>query len=359
MMETNLFPSKISLSKRIRAISENNDCICKHCGVIHGDVAKAGYCCHKCYIGARKKSEISEDDFPVYNAIRLGERKFADKLEGIDYMICNICAAKTGELGTHIRLHGISSDDYKTKYNLITLKNQKQIANVTGAKNPAYNHGGEFSPFSEKFIYAESTDRTALVSRAARTRSDNDNETTRLGYWLKQTAGDVDSAEILLKNRQSTFSLTKCIEKHGDEIGHTVWKSRQEKWSKNFKKVNFSKISQILFNEIIQQLPDELKTSIYYATLDRPDMRKYKNKEYILDVGKTYIRPDFICLDIGKIIEFDGDYWHSAAKVNPIREANRDKMIIDAGMDVLHIREQDYKKNKEETVEKCIKFLTQ
>jgi hypothetical protein len=350
------FPPEIKCVYRIKAIASDDICKCKQCGKIHGKLGKE-FCSITCRGAYRKENAIK--DYTQHNAIRMGEKRYAGKIEGFDYLVCKECGAKTGELVSHIRMHGMTADDYKTKYNLSNLKNQKQIENVTGEKNPGYNHGGKFSPFSTKFVNAENTNIEELVKKASKTRSDNDNESTRIEYWLKKTNGDFEKATELLAKRQTTFSLEICIEKHGEEKGKAIWKTRQEKWSKNTKRTNYSQVSQRLFNEIMEVLPENLKESVYYATHNRPEMESYQNKEYILNVENTTIRPDFICLAVGKIIEFDGEYWHSISKKTPEQEAKRDKAIRNIGMDVLHIKERDYAKTKEQVIEQCLKFLTQ
>ena len=115
-------------------------------------------------------------------------------------------------------------------------------------------------------------------------------------------------------------------------------------------------ISQELFNMIIESY----QGNIYYATYDRDDMKQYKNKEYryISKEGRGFLF-DFIDLDNKKIIEFDGDYWHSNAKVNPEREQYRDSLLISEGFKILRIKEQEFKQNKQETLSKCLQFLTQ
>jgi hypothetical protein len=350
------FPPEIKCVYRIKAIASDDICKCNQCGKIHGKLGKE-FCSRTCRDTYRKENAIK--DYAQHNAIRMGEKRYSDKIEGYDYLVCQICGAKTGELLAHIRMHDITADEYKATYGLATLKTQKAIDNVKGEKNPGFNHGGKFSPFSEKFVNADTTDREELKKRAAKTRIDNGNDTTQLEYWLKQTNGDIEKASELLSKRQTTFSLEICIEKHGEEKGREIWKARQEKWSKSNKRTNYSQVSQRLFNEIMEVLPENLKESVYYATHNRPEMESYQNKEYILNVENTTIRPDFICLAVGKIIEFDGDYWHSDARVNPLRESKRDASIRNIGMDVLHIKERDYVKTKEQVIEQCLKFLTQ
>lgn len=84
----------------------------------------------------------------------------------------------------------------------------------------------------------------------------------------------------------------------------------------------------------------------------------------------------FVDFKIGnKIIEFYGDYWHGNpilyepddivgskykhSKVKDIweKDKNRIESIIKNGYDILIIWEDEYKKNKEETKNKCIKWI--
>jgi very-short-patch-repair endonuclease len=71
---------------------------------------------------------------------------------------------------------------------------------------------------------------------------------------------------------------------------------------------------------------------------------------------------DFISLNNKKIIEFDGYYWHYVREPrveNNLREKERDNLIINAGYDILHINELDYKKDEDETIKKCMEFLNE
>ena len=56
-----------------------------------------------------------------------------------------------------------------------------------------------------------------------------DNNKTSLDYWLNK-GYSYDDAVKERKNRQTTFSKSKCIDKYGEEIGEKVWKERQDKW---------------------------------------------------------------------------------------------------------------------------------
>jgi hypothetical protein len=57
----------------------------------------------------------------------------------------------------------------------------------------------------------------------------NSKKSNNINYWLNKGLS-LSEAELKLSERQSTFSLKKCIEKHGDKIGKEIWDNRQEKW---------------------------------------------------------------------------------------------------------------------------------
>lgn len=282
--------------------------------------------------------------------------QYKDKIEGEDYVVCEICGHIGANLSTHItNKHKMTTEEYKKQYNK-PIKSQKLCDAVKGENNPAYQHGGKFSPFSDKFIHADSIDKDEFYQKVNKTRKENSNDSTTIDYWLKQTDGDLEEAQKLLTERQSTFSLEKCIQKYGEEGGKKRWNERQEKWMKNNKKSNFSKISQELFWAIYNQL--EFKEQIKFAELGE----KYNN-EHVLKLDDITVRPDFIDLIQNKIIEFNGEYWHSEKRmsksINKTREETRLNALQNYGYKILTIWEQDYKKNKDEIIKKCLDFLKQ
>jgi very-short-patch-repair endonuclease len=96
---------------------------------------------------------------------------------------------------------------------------------------------------------------------------------------------------------------------------------------------------------------------VYYATHDRPEMVSYKNKELRLMIDGIGILPDFIDIRTKKIIEFDGDYWHSNARSNPKREEARETLLTSNGYIVHRVREKDFRNDKQGTIDKCLIFL--
>ena len=181
------------------------------------------------------------------------------------------------------------------------------------------------------------------------------------------------------REAQSTFSLDKCIEKHGLEEGARIWQERQDKWQdtltsksqEEIDEINKSKFSGGGFSKISQELFDSIgvKESRYGT-----NGGEYRVK---LNSGK---HTSFDYFSNGKVIEFNGDLWHAnpvkykeddkpletkffgnmiAAKEIWDKDAKRLREIKELGYEVLVVWELEYKNNKSETVQKCINFLNQ
>lgn len=279
---------------------------------------------------------------------------------------CIICGKYAHDLTSHIiRGHKISVDEYKIKYSK-TIRSVKylleQSERIKGNKNPAYDHGGKFSPFSKKFIHADKIDRDSLILQVKETIKKNHKNSCTLEYWLSKGYTESE-AKHKRSERQRTFTLEKCIQKHGKEKGTKIWVERQEKWLKKLNKSfagRFSKISQKLFWEIYSKLKD--KDSIYFAELDENKNPDYsgKNHEFKIKLKHRMVLPDFYDEKTKKIIEFDGTYWHGEHIIrnsNKEREENRDKFLLSEGYNVLHIKEEDYRQNPDNVVKICLEFL--
>lgn len=198
------------------------------------------------------------------------------------------------------------------------------------------------------------------------TKSNN----TNIEYYLEKTNGNLEEAEKLLKERQSTFSLKKCIEKYGEEEGLKRFNTRQEKWQNalnlksleeieriNRKKIfknSYSRMSQelfwILYNKIINDFKD-----IYFATLQK-EMHE-KNNEYIhIFEDKSVAFLDFYIKDLKLIIEFDGVYWHSSPE-KQISDRIREQKLINDGYIIYRVSEKDWLDNKNNIIEGCLNFI--
>lgn len=328
---------------------------CLVCNTQFETKTKSNYCSKECKT-THKKEIRAKVDFEKNN------KKYEGLEEGFDFVVCKECGLKGKKIQFHIQMaHNISVADYKLKHNVDKIISQKllleQSERVKGDKNPAYQHGGRLSPFSDKFIGKTTKEEAAAKSKKTKTENPQ-NENTKLEYYTSRGYTEEEAIQIR-SERQSTFSLEKCIEKYGEEEGHKKWLARQEKWHKSYKKSNFSKISQKLFWEVYEKL--ENKENIYFAELsfEKQKDSSGKNNEYTL-VLERVIKPDFIDVITKKIIEFDGVYWHGEkGRGNKMRNEERDEMITKSGYQVFHVDENDYRKNKNEVVEKCLNFLKQ
>lgn len=168
------------------------------------------------------------------------DEKFKDSVEGYDYVVCKFCGLKTSDLSSHLKIHNIKPSEYKETYNL-PVKCQKISEQMSGSNNPAYQHGGKFSPFSKKFVKGDITEETK--EKAKQSREANNGFTTRLSYWTERYGEE--EGKILHHERQQTFTLEKCIERYGEEEGKKVWQQRQDKWQNTLSNLPESEIIRI------------------------------------------------------------------------------------------------------------------
>lgn len=181
-------------------------------------------------------------------------------------------------------------------------------------------------------------------------------------------------ATEMVSEGQKYFSKDICIKKYGSEQGLKIWQARQNRWQSTLnskseeEKARINKLK--LFKggstskgelHLIEQISNYgINCKKQYAIL------KNKTQYYVYDI--VYDK---------KIIEYNGDYWHaSPAKykdtdiikfpnktisVKEIWNKDQDKIKFaeSKGYKVLVIWESEFKKNREEVINKCIQFLTQ
>jgi len=187
-------------------------------------------------------------------------------------------------------------------------------------------------------------------------------------YYLDKGFSIFDSKNML-KERQSTFTLEKCIIKHGLKKGTEIYNNRQKEWSKKMFNENTcmatgrSMIADKFIEEIIKNINNKTITSQFlYGDNEKfiYDNLEKKGKKYDLCYNK-------------KIIEFYGDFWHSNPKIfeaNDIHKIKKikcseiwqsDKRKIESAeehvYEVLIIWESEYINNQYEIIKKCKKFL--
>jgi uncharacterized C2H2 Zn-finger protein len=291
--------------------------------------------------------------------------KSTEQLKSEGAVECKICGLLSHDLTSHVlRIHKMDISEYKKLHGEIRSVKflQAQSDKIKGEKNPAFNHGGKFSPLSKNFIYYDEDSKKEIIEKISNSNKNGGNNSTTLIYWINKGYTEYQAKEQLRK-RQLTFSLEICIEKHGKDEGEKIWVQRQEKWIDSVKKTRkngFSKISQILFWDIYYNI--EKKENIYFAELgeDKEKDISGKNNEYKLKLNNRVILPDFLDTNNKKIIEFDGTYWHGEKIIknsNKLRDSERDKLAIENGFLVFRVKEEEYRKNPSKVLQECLEFL--
>lgn len=198
---------------------------------------------------------------------------------------------------------------------------------------------------------------------------------------------------VLWNKYKDSLSFTKenCIEKYGKEEGgkkYSAWKKSQDHSSKEFmiKKYGIenglkkykevgckrafhsdayhSKISQELF-ETIKNVVNNSNTEEFKYASNGGELRLYdkiENKAYYYDFAYK-----------NKIIEYNGDFWHANPEMYSQDDSFKNGLLASeiwekdakkttfakmAGYDILVIWHSEYKKDKVNTLEKCLNFLT-
>jgi hypothetical protein len=152
---------------------------------------------------------------------------------------------------------------------------------------------------------------------------------------------------LFINRLKYTQSKDFFIEKYGEEIG--VNKYNEFILTKlSHIKDSYSKISQKLFWGIYEKLNDGDREKCYFYEL---------NSEYTFYVwtnDMTIINVDFKLNN--KVIEFDGDYWHSK-KEQIEKDKKRDDFLLKKGYHIKRIKEKDYKNNRDIIINECLEFL--
>lgn len=277
-----------------------------------------------------------------------------------DIVTCRLCEKTYSSLTNHlVSIHNINSAIYIDMFpgSTVVSKNYsiKASEKIKGDKNPGYKHGGKLSPWSSNSMH-HTQEQIQTSKEAAKTNYTRCKRNNCVEYYTSRGYTE-DDARKLISERQRTFTLEKCIQKLGEEEGRKRHADRQHKWHKNFKKSNYSKISQELFWSVYSQIKTEVETSdVYFASYNNGVMDSERNFEYVLKLESTSIKVDFIVLSKKIIIEFDGDYWHNL-KRNEGKDIKRDVQLGAMGFMVHRVKECEYNKDKDKTIKECVNLL--
>lgn len=291
-------------------------------------------------------------------------------VEGVDYVECSICGFRHHrQITTHLKYHEISVDEYRSMYpNVAVIISAAGFQK--GEANPAYDHGGKFSPWSDKFIHKTEGSVDAAKKKAKATVTANGNHNNTVSFYVNKGMTEQQARQAVTE-RQTTFSKAKCVEKYGEEGGIARWEDRQAKWMKTMdgktdaEKLEISRKKRYKVgptSSIEKRVVDELSKNFDIQTQFAIKSSSSTWKFYDIRVGR-------------KIIEVNGDFWHmnpikfNECDVNPyfkdktagdIWKADDAKIQLaeQNDFDVLVIWEHDIKTDYDGTIAKCVNFLS-
>lgn len=236
------------------------------------------------------------------------------------------------------------------------------------SKNPYYNHGGKFSPFSDKFVGYKGLSQEEKNKRKHEAgkfdkigRNPNQKE-----YWMRRGYSEEESRKKVYEHI-NIFSLENCIKRYGEELGRKKFTDRQIKWQNTLKSKPIEEINRINHDKVYKNGPKSgVESEFLNAIYPHED---YHNK-YIKELG--------VIVDIvfnGKIIEFYGDYWHCnpnekrfvpsyyhpylkmTAEEKWDFDRRRIEKIKNAGYEVKIVWEHEYMSDKDKVISDCKEFL--
>lgn len=258
-------------------------------------------------------------------------------------------------------------------------KSVEKHKSIAGKNNPMHKskttlqHRKECSPNSIEFYNKRYPDLTQSERKEmllkhrenVRNKVKNAIKQTNIEYYLNQGMS-LEDAKQALHDRQSTFTLEKCIKKYGEIKGKQVWETRQEKWINTlYSKFNKEWIAQ---SEIAKDFIGKLMSKLNITNINSCTEKTLYDKK-----DKKCYSYDFYYNNI--LIEFNGDYWHGNPKIY-----NEDKIFSRHGYElkitdiwnndkrkkefaeqlgytVITIWEQDYRNNPNDIVGYCYNII--
>lgn len=163
-----------------------------------------------------------------------------------------------------------------------------------------------------------------------------------------------ENTQRLSSQNKGVLTLKWFKTKFGDEIGEEKYNAHYTKIFDNRKNMSYSKISQKLFWQIFNKIQNN--DNIFFEELNKEkhiNLNKDDKKIYG-DDKKVRINLDFVYKN--KVIEFNGEYWHSSQKFREI-DLKRKQICENKGYEVLFVWEKEFKEFPDEVINRCLRFL--
>ena len=163
-----------------------------------------------------------------------------------------------------------------------------------------------------------------------------------------------ENTQRLSSQNKGVLTLKWFKTKYGDEIGEEKYHDHYTKIFDNRKNMSYSKISQKLFWQIFDKIQNN--DNIFFEELNKEkhiNLNK-DDKKIFGDEKKVRINLDFVYKN--KVIEFNGEYWHSSQKSREI-DLKRKLICENKGYEVLFVWEKEFKEFPDEVINRCLRFL--
>lgn len=346
-----------------------------HVVKVHKDINIVEY--YNSYIYGKMRCKHCNELLPYerYSGNFCNEKHYKEfkKLEkGIELKYeCEFCDQKfekVGSLQIHVaKIHKeIDVEEYYNKYvrqesdpdgKCFYCGKQLKFNSFTEGYNRfCYNTDCNIRFYNEK----DGRHEKAMESYKELLKNDNTILPNQIGYWTKRGYTE-EEAKFKIKERQTTNSVEAIMKREGCSEEDAINKRQEitDKWINNFPFQNYSNVSQELFWSIYEKIKHKYK-NIYFATLFNGERVENKNKEFKIKTNVTTRSLDFYVQDIEKCIEFNGTYWHGeVGRGNRTRDEDREKEILETmpELQILHIKEEDYRNDKQKVIQECIEFL--
>lgn len=291
-------------------------------------------------------------------------RKFENKKEYVDYVVCPICNNKFSELNNyHLYTHNLTAKQFDEMFpnnkrlSQKVLKKKNTLENLTQKQSENLKYGHTLQGFIDKYGIEK-----------GKIKFDLSKKRKSLGHkkeWYIEKYGEKIGEKIYKDaNEKRKNNLETFQKRHGIEKGKEEYFNYCKKLSKSYdysviRLKNYSKISQKLFWDIYNKITDNSNKKIYFAEL---------NHEYSCGTKRLF---DFVMVDNKKAIEFNGEAFHaryndkswrhviSKATADESQRYDREKMeaAMKNGYSVLTVWHSDYKNDPELILNKCLDFL--
>ncbi len=218
---------------------------------------------------------------------------------------------------------------------------QEKINVVKGENNPWYNHQGKFSPLSEKStVHCEET-RVKVKEKIKETKKDPARRGNKcIEYWYRKGFTEDEAKEKLEEAIQAgTFTLEKCIAKHGEVEGKRIFDERQIKWQNTLdSKPQEEKddINRRKSSGIGRYLDRNIPGKLYYIHFYNNEIEFWKIGITIREViGGRFDREIMLAYkynlkyDVIFINEYDNIQEAYNIEQNILRSNNKDRITID------------------------------